>query len=106
MRHDRPVADDISALQAQLGAHPTRTNIQVDEIRKRVCSLVDKMKADGAPPEKVVVAVKTAVLSLLRPIETLAPAEFKEAEKLLHQALTWCLEQYFGPQATPDDIRR
>ena len=99
MLQNRSLPDDSAAFQALLDARAGHTNIQVAEIRQRVCSIVDKMKNDGAPPEKVVVAVKAAVLSIMRPLETLAPAEFLQAERMLQQALSWCLDQYYGPHS-------
>ena len=99
MFQKRSLGDDPTAFQALADARAMRTNVQLAEIRQRVCAIVDKMKNDGAPPEKVVVAVKAAVLSIMRPLETLAPAEFLQAERMLQQALSWCLDQYYGPHS-------
>ncbi|MEP6550165.1 MAG: hypothetical protein ABJB95_03230, partial [Gemmatimonadales bacterium] len=70
MLQNRTRADDATAFQALVDARAVGTNVQLAEIRQRVCTIVDKMKNDGEPPEKVVVAVKAAVLSVMRPLET------------------------------------
>ncbi len=88
--------DDTNALKAQLTAAVARPDIPSAKVRELVCALVDKMKAEGAPPEKVVIAVKSAVLGdrALRAVPD--PGQLKEAEKVLQQALSWCIQQYYG----------
>jgi hypothetical protein len=65
------------------------------KIRELVCALVDKMKVEGAPPEKVVVTVKVAVLG---PTVRTDPNSHQpnSRQKLLEQALGWCIERYYG----------
>jgi len=49
-----------------------------------------------AEPEKVVIAIKSAMLA--EPTVKAAPdsAHLKDKEKMLQSALTWCIEQYYG----------
>jgi hypothetical protein len=89
--------DDASAIKARLQAEVARSNVAPDTVRELVCALVDRMKGDGEPPEKVVVAVKSALLG--EPGEPRRVAydldARAEAETLLRQALSWCIQQYY-----------
>lgn len=69
----------------------------VDRTRLRdlVGSIVDNMRSEGAPPERVVIAVKSAIVSSLGNITAPDPAKRAESEKLLKDCLGWCLERYY-----------
>ena len=54
------------------------------------------MKADGAPPEKVIIAVKLAVLRDATVSAAPYSHQFTRQERLLEQALCWCIQQYYG----------
>jgi hypothetical protein len=84
------------ALKNQLSQAVTRSGVEQDKVRALVCALVDQMKSDGAEPEKVVIAIKSAMLG--DPTVKAAPdsAHLKETEKMLQRALTWCIERYYG----------
>jgi hypothetical protein len=85
-----------SALKNQLSEAVTRSGIEQDKVRSLVCALVDQMKSEGAEPEKVVIAVKSALLSDTTTKAAPDSAHLKETEKMLQRALTWCIERYYG----------
>ena len=88
--------DDVIVLKARLSAAVTQNDPPLEKVRELVCALVDKMKADGAPPERVVIAVKLAVLgdTTLRALPN--SHQLTDPEKLLEQALGWCIRRYYG----------
>jgi hypothetical protein len=96
MTDDTPDGAKTNALKNQLSEAVTRSGIEQDKVRALVCALVDQMKSEGAEPEKVVIAVKSAVLSETTVKAASDPANLKETEKMLQRALTWCIEQYYG----------
>ena len=85
-----------NALKNQLTEAVTRTGIEQDKVRALVCALVDQMKSEGAEPEKVVIAVKSAMLGDVTVKAAPDSAHLKETEKMLQRALTWCIERYYG----------
>lgn len=91
---DRSTGRDAKAIAAQLSAVVRQPGVPPEKIRELVCALVDKMKAEGAPPEKVVIAVKQVVLQDIAIRATKDPV--KGPEKLLEQALSWCIGRYYG----------
>jgi hypothetical protein len=85
-----------NALKTQLSQAVMHSGIEQDKVRALVCALVDQMKSDGAEPEKVVIAVKSAMLGD-NTVKAAPDAAFlKETEKMLQRALTWCIERYYG----------
>jgi len=52
-------------------------------------------RSEGAEPEKVVIAVKSAMLGDTTVKAAPDSAHLKETEKMLQRALTWCIEQYY-----------
>jgi len=84
-----------TALKNQLSEAVTRSGVEQDKIRALVCALVDQMKSEGAEPEKVVIAVKSAMLGDTTVKAAPDSAHLKETEKMLQRALTWCIEQYY-----------
>ena len=83
------------ALKTQLSEAVTRSGVEQDKVRALVCALVDQMKSEGAEPEKVVIAIKSAVLRDTTVKAAPDSAHLKETEKVLQRALTWCIEQYY-----------
>jgi hypothetical protein len=84
------------ALKNQLSDAAARSGVEQDNVRALVCALVDQMKSEGAEPEKVVIAVKSAMLGSATVKSAPDPAYLKETEKMLQLALTWCIQQYYG----------
>jgi hypothetical protein len=90
---------DTNALQAQLTAGVTQHDIPLEKVRALVWALVDKMKADGAAPEKVIIAVKLAVLRDVTVRAAPYSHQLTRQEKLLEQALGWCIQRYYGARS-------
>jgi hypothetical protein len=88
--------DDVNVLKARLSAAVAQPDIPLEKVRELVCAIVDKMKAGGAPPEKVIIAVKMAVLLDVTVRAALYSHQLTRREKLLEQALGWCIQQYYG----------
>lgn len=88
--------DKTRVLKGQLTAAVRTSAIEQDKVRALVCALVDQMKSDGAEPEKVVIAIKSAVLGDTTVKAAPAPTHLKETEKMLQTALTWCIERYYA----------
>jgi hypothetical protein len=88
--------DDVNVLKARLSAAVSQPDIPLESVRELVCALVDKMKVDGAPPEKVIIAIKMSVLLDVTVRATLYSHQLTGREKLLDQALGWCIQRYYG----------
>jgi hypothetical protein len=88
--------DDLNVLKGQLAAAARQDGVPFEKVHELVCALVDIMKADGAPPEKVIIAVKLAVLRDVTVRATPYSHQVTRQEKLLDQALGWCIQQYYG----------
>jgi hypothetical protein len=84
-----------NALKSQLSAAITKSEVEQEKVRALVCALVDQMKAEGAEPQKVVIAIKSAVLGDTTMKAAPDSTHLKETEKMLQRALTWCLERYY-----------
>jgi hypothetical protein len=72
---------------------PSASAIQV-----LVCAVVDVMKADGWPPERVVVAVKSIAREAgLSPSASLMLRHMQlgEVDELLTSSVRWCIERYY-----------
>ena len=69
-------------MQASLGLR--------EQLRATVVAYVRQLKADGLPPERVLVLVKAAVLEA-------TPPEFErgEARALMEEAVRWSVEAYY-----------
>jgi hypothetical protein len=85
-----------NALKNQLSQAVTHSGVEQDKVRALVCALVDQMKSDGAEPEKVVIAIKSAMLGDTTVKAAPDSAHLKETERMLQRALTWCIERYYG----------
>jgi hypothetical protein len=91
---------EIVALREAYSAYASapRDDAAADDIRPLVCRVVDVMKADGWPPERVIVAVKAIAREAgLVPSSglMLAHAELDESDSLLTSSVRWCIEQYY-----------
>jgi predicted RNase H-like nuclease len=96
MTHDTPGgANQTNALKTQLSVAVSKSAVEQDKVRSLVCALVDQMKSEGAEPEKVVIAIKSAVLGDTTVKAAPDTAHLKETEKMLQRALTWCIERYY-----------
>jgi hypothetical protein len=95
---DAPQSGDnkTKVLKNQLTAAVGTSAIEEEKIRSLVCALVDQMKSDGAQPEKVVIAIKSAVLGDVTVRAAPDPAHLRERDKVLQSALTWCIERYYS----------
>ncbi|MEO8909581.1 MAG: hypothetical protein ABI408_05065 [Gemmatimonadaceae bacterium] len=91
--------DHAKALKNQLSAAVSRSEGQQDKVRDLVCALVDQMKSEGAEPEKVVIAIKSAVLGDTTIRAAPDSSHLREREKMLQHALTWCIQRYYGEDA-------
>ena len=88
--------DDVNVLKARLSAAVAQPDIPLEKVRELVCAIVDKMKAGGAPSERVIIAVKMAVLLDVTVRAALYSHQLTRREKLLEQALGWCIQRYYG----------
>ena len=93
MRRDDQDQQEPQAIDAQLRRALKRGSLQLDEIRDLVCALVDAMKRQGATPEKVLIAVKTAVFESMPQRWTLKTRN--DVEEIAQQAVVWCIEHYY-----------
>ena len=96
MIDDTPGGTTTNALKNQLSEAVARSGIEQDKVRALVCAIVDQMKFEGAEPEKVVIAIKSAMLAETSVKAAPDSAHLKEAEKMLQRALTWCIERYYA----------
>jgi hypothetical protein len=87
--------EDTDLLKARLRAAVSQRDVAIESVRELVCALVEKMKAEGAPPEKVVIAVKAAVLGNIPVRAHPRSRRVAETQALLEKALTWCIHQYY-----------
>ena len=96
MIDDTPSGTKTNVLKNQLSEAVTRSGIEQDKVRALVCAIVDQMKSEGAEPEKVVIAIKSAMLAETTVKAAPDSAHLKETEKMLQRALTWCIERYYA----------
>jgi hypothetical protein len=96
MADDIPDSTRTNALKNQLSEEVTRPGVDQDKVRALICGLVDQMKSEGAEPEKVVIAIKSAVLRDVTVKAAPDSAHLEETERMLQRALTWCIERYYG----------
>jgi hypothetical protein len=88
-------ASPTKALKNELTAAMTNSAVEKEKVRALVCALVDQMKSEGAGPEKVVIAIKSAMLGDTTVKAAPDRANLKDTEKMLQSALTWCIERYY-----------
>lgn len=96
MTDDTSSGTRTNALKNQLSEAVTRSGSEQDKIRALVCALVDQMKSEGAEPEKVLIAIKSAMLGDTTVKAAPDSAQLRETEKMLQRAVTWCIERYYG----------
>jgi hypothetical protein len=89
-------ANNTKTLTNQLTAAVTNSAIGQEKVRGLVCAVVDQMKSEGAEPQKVVIAIKSAMLGDTTVKAGPDPAQMKEKEKMLQRAVTWCIERYYA----------
>lgn len=75
---------DTLAAVASTDAQPTSEERAA--LESRVCAVVDQLKADGAPPERVVIIVKN--------LATMAGIQWS-SEALFDDLVGWCIQRYF-----------
>jgi len=98
MTPDVEIRADVDVHKAKLSAAVTEPGVSAERICDLVCALVDSMKAAGSPPEKVVIAVKQAVLGDREVVADGAKRILhgtRRRQELLPQALTCCIQQYY-----------
>ena len=99
--YDRPPVVALhDYLAAVAAAHPAlAAERQTKELRRRVCAVVDELKAAGWQPERVIIAVKQVAEDAgLRPTKSIlsATAPLTERDIAVVHIVRWCIEQYFG----------
>jgi hypothetical protein len=101
--HVTPVAPALGrAFDADCRQHDTQTAVA---LRDATTALVERLKRDELPPERVVVALKTAILkygSLHRMPSLVDDGEdlcWTHCVETYRQAFAWCLDAYFGTAA-------
>jgi hypothetical protein len=84
-------------LETRLSAAIRDPGVSAETIRQLVCALVDKMKAGGAPPEKVLLAVKRALRGDGEVIAVGAKRTPQMTnQEFVQQAVTWCIKRYYA----------
>jgi len=81
---------DVVALRSALASLPPTAygadQQSLGSLHERLCAVVDLLKAEGLPPERVLLAIKGIAY------EAKMGAS---AAILVERMVTWCLEQYF-----------
>lgn len=88
------LAEGLRSAFAELASR-SRQHLLADELvtlRARMCAVVDDMRADGEPPERVLIAIKR--------IAGEAGVEWK-TNRFFTQLVEWCLERYFSIPPRP-----
>jgi hypothetical protein len=68
---------------------------ELGPLHQTVCDAVDELKAEGAAPEHVLLAIKgIAFEAMMGPL----------ANVLMEKMVTWCLEQYFKETSVAQDF--
>jgi hypothetical protein len=88
-----PHRENLEHLQQQLTDEVRRADRP--RIQELVNTIVDRMRSQGEPPERVVIAVKTAIVSGMTHVTSPDPAQRGESEKLMRDCLGWCLQRYY-----------
>jgi hypothetical protein len=95
MANSERVSDESDIIRSMLMSAVTRPDVAEEYMHALVCALVDEMKAAGAPPEKVVVEVKFALLGEPTVGASNSRNRLKDRERFLPRALAWCVERYY-----------
>ncbi|HEY9227691.1 MAG TPA: hypothetical protein VIP11_13630 [Gemmatimonadaceae bacterium] len=88
------LASGLRAAFAEMASRP-RQYLLPDELvtlRARMCAVVDDMRADGEPPERVLIAVKQLAAD--------GGVEWT-SNRFFTQLVDWCLERYFSIPPRP-----
>ena len=59
-------------------------------LRDAICDFVRDLKAEGAPPERVLVTVKDVIAAADSGRDT------EQQRRFVQQVITWCIEAYYG----------
>jgi hypothetical protein len=103
--YERPPVVALRDYLAAIASHPSLgEEAQTEELHKRVCSVVDELKAAGWPPERVIVAVKQVAEGVgMHPsrsvLSATSPLGAKDAT--LVKMVRWCIEEYYGVDIPP-----
>ena len=65
------------------------------EFRRLLCERVDALKNGGLAAEQMLIEIK-AMLSALPSLRDFAPADEERRRELVQEAVTWCIQHYFG----------
>lgn len=99
-RHTSPVAPEFGRAFTEACLRNSPQSIR--DLRDATAALVERLKADGLPPERVVVAIKTALVryggyphppSYDDGHET---PEDEQRAKTYRCVFNWCLDAYYG----------
>lgn len=94
-RADDHNRDDLTARRMELEAAVRGSTVAHEGIRELVHSLVDDMRQAGEPPEKVVIVIKTTVMSALDASAAKRDRERAAADKVLRDCLGWGVKRYY-----------
>ena len=78
--------------------------VQQEQLRERVCAVVDELRDAGWPPERVIVAIKQIASDAgLHPSRTIlsATSPLDAGDSVLVQMVRWCIGRYFSADAIP-----
>ncbi len=75
-------------MRALVGASSTMS--EAPGLREAVCGYVGELKAQGDPPERVLVKLKRLVHDALPAGDSL-----REPSTILGEVVTWCIDEYY-----------
>jgi hypothetical protein len=78
-----PSTTEIEAILKEAGA--VLSPSQWEALREAVCRFADEARAEGMRPEKVIVAIRSAMKA----------AGDKAPDDVIHSVIDWCLRRYF-----------
>jgi hypothetical protein len=99
---NRPEIVALREAYAGYARSPKRERPPLVAFQPLVCSVVDVMKEEGWPPERVIVAVKAIARDAgLSPSSEVMLAHFSldELDDLLTSSVRWCIERYYDVAA-------
>ena len=96
----KPVAPALGrAFDAECATHDARTELALHDA---TVALVERLKRDEVPPERVIIALKTAIVKYGRVHQMPSLVDEGTDMRCTHRAETyrkafaWCLDAYFG----------
>src|SRR5438270_2899584 len=87
-------------LSKVVAIHPVLAEAaQSEELRQRVCAMVDELKAAGWPPERVIVAAKqvsedAGICTTLCVPSGITP--MTQQDVAIANVVSWCIQRYYG----------